>query len=101
MTLSKVQNKDMGYAKEEEKNGGEIKACSKPWFGHLQVQEKIAHIQKKRRERDHTNIKEESIHKSTKFPHLHILIRLHDLFLLGSFEKQLCLFIPTLSSIEA
>jgi hypothetical protein len=36
MTLSKVQKKGMGYAK---KYTGEVKACSKAWFGHLQVQE--------------------------------------------------------------
>ncbi|RLM64761.1 hypothetical protein C2845_PM16G03770 [Panicum miliaceum] len=40
MTLSKVQKKGVAYAKEKEKNDGEMKACSKIWFGHLQVQEK-------------------------------------------------------------
>jgi hypothetical protein len=44
--LSKKNKKnDVGYAKKRGKRK-EIKACSKAWFGHMQVQEK-----KERRER--------------------------------------------------
>jgi hypothetical protein len=69
----------------QKKYSGETKACSKAWFGHLQVQEKkkkrkIAHIQKmgeresyKDKRGIHTKINKISTH-------LHILIRLHDLF---------------------
>jgi hypothetical protein len=72
-----------------QKNSGEIKACSKAWFGHLQVQEKkekekIAHIQRAGggREESHKRGGHTKILKIST--HLHILIRLHDLFLLGS-----------------
>jgi hypothetical protein len=67
----------VGYAKEERK---EIRACSKAWFGVM-----LVHIKKKRyptsfKERE-SNTK--GVH--TWKPHAcTFLIRLHDLFLLGS-----------------
>jgi hypothetical protein len=52
MTLSQVQKKDMGYVKEEKK-WWRIKACSKAWFGHSSLgKKKIAHIQKRKGERE-------------------------------------------------
>jgi hypothetical protein len=77
----KKKKKGMGYA--NKKKNGAIKACSKAWFGHMQVRRKkerekeITHIQKKKRGESH-----KKIHKIST--HLHIMIRLHDLFLLGS-----------------
>jgi hypothetical protein len=88
MTFSKVQKKGMGY--ERKNDDGEIKACLGAWFGHIQVQEKKERKKdspypKKGGEREsHTKKRglHTKIHKIST--HLHILIRLHDLFLLGS-----------------
>jgi hypothetical protein len=85
----KKKKKGMGYA--NKKKNGAIKACSKAWFGHMQVRRKkerekeITHIQKKKRGESHKK-RERGVHTEIHkiSTHLHIMIRLHDLFLLGS-----------------
>jgi hypothetical protein len=52
--LSKKNKKnDVGYAKKRGKRK-EIKACSKAWFGHMKVQEKISKAKESHTQRPHT-----------------------------------------------
>jgi hypothetical protein len=72
---------------QNKKQNGEIKAYSKARSGHMQVQrKKDSPYPKKKEERKSYKKKQRGVHtKIHKISaHLHILIRLYDLFLLGS-----------------
>ena len=77
------KKKDMGYAKMNKRHGQESMMKKKREVGHMKVQVKkieIAHVQRKRGERQFMKgVHNPSTQKST---HMHILIKVYDLFLL-------------------